>query len=524
MVAGTSRFSRGLGRAGKTVRGFGAGIGRVAKRAARFGAVLGGVVAAGLLLIIRRSLKAIDTLAKFSAAIGVSVNQLQAMQLGANIAGIETDKLDKALKRMIKSVSDGVNGLSTAVRAFDALGLKADELARLDPAEIFKQIADAVMEAGGNVKTLGAIMDIFGARNGAELIQLLKLGREGIEAMEREIHDLGLALSGIDVAQVEAANDAMTRMKGIVRGIANRITVELAPFLEAAVNKFVEMGSEGTTAGDSIVIAMEKSTKAIAVVVEGVEALAVAWQSLNVAMSAVVAVTAKAIAALAKFAQFTNPLVALFGRDLVQSLDDFAEGAKAAYQIELALLDKKFTELGNNSWGDDILKTFDEIREAARLAAELAAAANDEFNELAAQADEAAEAFEKMQREAERIIEQTLTPFERRAQDLERLKEIFDAGLLSAEQYQRAIERIEDAFKAATKTAEELVDTQPDEPAKRGEFGSGSVSRVALQGVRSQAQNAVERRLSEMQRRFEKAMKDILEQQKQPHILQWSAN
>lgn len=152
----------------------------------KWGSALAAVAVGAIALFVRQQLKAIDTAAKFSAAIGISVNQLQAMQLAANIAGIAQDKLDKALKRMVKSVSDGVNGLSTAVRAFDALGLSAEDLAQLDPAEIFKRIADAVQDAGGGIKTLGALMDIFGAKNGAELINLLKEGREGIEAMERE--------------------------------------------------------------------------------------------------------------------------------------------------------------------------------------------------------------------------------------------------------------------------------------------------------------------------------------------------
>lgn len=472
--------------------------------------MLTAVAVGAIALIIRKQLKAIDTLGKFSAAIGVSVDQLQAMRLAANIAGIEQDKLDKALKRMIKSVSDGVNGLSTAVRAFDALGLSADDLARLDPAEIFKRIADAVQDAGGNIKTLGAIMDIFGARNGAELIQLLKEGREGVEAFEREIEALGLGLSRIDVAQVEAANDAMTRAKGILKGIAQRLTVEIAPFLEAAVNKFVQMGSEGTTAGDFIAIAMEKVAKVVAFVATGIQAFTVAWQGLRVAAAWAVGGIVTGLEWIGKAVQKVSDLLGGMTFQWIEDMALFAQAARDAANDEVALLGDKFDELGRNPWGDRILNTFEEIREAARKAADDVAKTTDEFNDMASEIDGAADKLEKMQREAERIIEQTLTPMERFFRDKDRLKELFDAGLLSAEQVERALQRITDQLNRATEAAKGLSEQTPTiDEVKTGDFRQvDSIRRLALQGVRSPAQ----KRLEDVMERFDKNTQESIEE------------
>lgn len=475
----------------------------------KWGSALAAVAVGAIALFVRQQLKAIDTAAKFSAAIGISVNQLQAMQLAANIAGIAQDKLDKALKRMVKSVSDGVNGLSTAVRAFDALGLSADDLAQLDPAEIFKRIADAVQDAGGGIKTLGALMDIFGAKNGAELINLLKEGREGIEAMEREVDALGLGLSRVDVSKVEAANDAMTRARSILKGIAQRLTVEVAPFITAVVNKFVEMGSKGTTAGEFVSIAMEKVGKVIAFVATILQAFGVAWQALQVAASSAIAGVVTGLEWVGKAIQFVGKLLGGHTMQWVEDLSLFAQAARDVASEDLAMLGEKFDELGRNPWGDRVLRTFEDIRREANEAGEAAAKTADDFNDMALEIDGAASELEKMRREAERIRERNLTPLEQFIKAKDRLDEIFKNGLLQAQEYKRELERITEEYNRAAKAAEGLSNQTPTvEEVKTGDFQQvDSISRLALQSVRSPSQ----RRLEEVMDRFDKHTQKSIE-------------
>ena len=122
------------------------------------------------------------------------------MQLAAGIAGVDTEKFNKALKRMIKSVSDAGFGLSTQVRAFEVLGLKFKDLEGLSPDEVFRKIADAVKESGMSMKTTAAIMDIFGDRVGADLVNMLAKGSEALDGTPSHLDYHRLSSTGTHAA------------------------------------------------------------------------------------------------------------------------------------------------------------------------------------------------------------------------------------------------------------------------------------------------------------------------------------
>lgn len=506
----TGPFVKGMKRAASRVAMFRKRMGAGIKRIAKYGGALAALALGALVLIVRKQLKAIDAVAKLSAAIGIQVAQLQAMQLAASIAGIETDKLNKALNRMIKSVNDGTLGLTTAVRAFDALGLNVNDLAGMKPDEIFKAIADAVQKAGNGVKTLGAIMDIFGARNGLALINLLKQGSEGINQFEREVDELGLAMSRIDVSKVEAANDSMTRAKALLTAMAQKLTVELAPFITATVDKFIELGKEGTNAGESITNAMEKVAKSVGFVARLVQSFGVAIQALRVVVSQLLAFTTENVERGATVIGWITGIFTDAADEWVQAIAEFADAARMVADEELTELGKRFDELGADTWAEDIGRSFDEIRADALAAAEDVEAAGDAFNALGDEAAAAASEIQKLANEAQRIIERNLTPLERLIKDKDRLNEIFDSGKLTLEQYNRELKRLTELFNKATESADKLSEAVAVDAKATGDFSQvDSISRLALKGNATTGIN----------QRADEALRKIMEERGIPIML-----
>lgn len=250
--ARTRKFITQVAGAESALGKFGRGAAGVATKALKMGTVLAGAAAAGITAVVLSASKAIDELAKTSKAIGIATEDLQAFRLAGQLAGLSNDQFEKALKRMIKTVSDASHGLSTAERALEVLGLTTEDLIDLKAADQFRMIANAVRDAGRSTATTGAVMDIFGSRVGANLIPLLSQGAEAVDTARQEIEDMGIALSAVDAARVEAANDAFTRLKTLIVGLGQQLTVELAPDLERMIKSFTELAKEGAGAGEAI--------------------------------------------------------------------------------------------------------------------------------------------------------------------------------------------------------------------------------------------------------------------------------
>lgn len=432
LTARTAPFERKMKRAQSVTRRFGGSIRSISKRIGKFGIIAATAAATGLALLVRHQLKEIDTLAKLARNLDISAASLQAMHLAAGLAGVESDKFDKALKRMIKSVADAENGLATQVRAFEALGLNIETLRGLKPDRIFELISDAVRRVGQTTESTAAIMDIFGTRVGADLVYLLQQGGKSIEDARRRLDDLGLSLTNIDTANVERANDAWLTFKTILDAVAKKFTAAIAPYLTALINNLIAAGTEGRKMGGWIDGSLELVAKGVAFVADRVQDMSFAWLKMKSVALHSLALVAQGLA------QLDNDLLGVaYGLAAMATLADNALDATLA-----------------TDWGDEVIKTFNRIREEARKVAE----------------------------QTEKIIPADLP------------------------------ETIEPAIKTLENAAEKVVDTtdsllRTDEPARTGEGRQVNLKRIALHGVVTPA----EKRLEEINKRQEALLAKIEE-------------
>ena len=240
-----SSVSRGLGQIGVNV----------AKLTVAFG-TLG--VAAGA-AIVRNQMKSIDALGKTADKIGVTTEALGAMRHAADLTGVSTSTMDMALQRFVRRTSEAARGTGEARGALQELGLSAGDLSRLPLDEAMQQVADAMQGVGSQSDRVRLAMKLFDSE-GVSLLQTLKGGSAGLKEMADEAEALGILLSRADVAQVEAANDALTRSAAIFDGLAAQFTVAIAPFVEEVANQMrqaaldtEDFGNMGFEAARSVV-------------------------------------------------------------------------------------------------------------------------------------------------------------------------------------------------------------------------------------------------------------------------------
>ena len=109
----------------------------------------------GIGYMIKQQMSAIDTTAKLSDRLNINTENLVALQHGAQIAGVDQEKLNKSLEIFIQHLGEVDMGAGETTRALDKLGLDYKELIGLSADEAFGRVADQIK----NLKTQSEKMD-----------------------------------------------------------------------------------------------------------------------------------------------------------------------------------------------------------------------------------------------------------------------------------------------------------------------------------------------------------------------------
>ena len=225
---------QGEDRTDRAFKSAAAGLDRFAGKAKMAGlAVAAGLSAAGLAMgaLGARSLKTLDSLGKAADRIGTTTEALAGLRHAGDLAGLATEKVDKAVTKMNDSLGSAKVGMEENARAFRDLGLDAERLSKLPADLAFGEIADALNKTESQADKTRIAMDIFG-KSGAEALNLIAMGSAGIADAAKDADKLGLAVSRLDAAKAEAANDAMTRLGRAFEGVGNKIAVAAAPYIK----------------------------------------------------------------------------------------------------------------------------------------------------------------------------------------------------------------------------------------------------------------------------------------------------
>ena len=244
----------------------------------------GGAAIVAMTALVKKTSETIDAQAKFADVIGLTTEQFAGLQVAAQITGVELTQVNTAITRMLKNVGDAEDGLSTATNAFGKLGLSASELKKLETADQIKLIADRFTELKSPVEKASVLINVFG-RAGINFGKLLEQGAVGIQRFEDEARSLGLAISRVDAAKVEAANDSLARANFIINAAGRSLSVELAPAIELVANNLVKVAKEAGGMGKAVTDAVQSALYPIGVMADGIYAISLLFEGLGVLVS-----------------------------------------------------------------------------------------------------------------------------------------------------------------------------------------------------------------------------------------------
>ena len=202
---------------------------------AKYGALAAGAAGAGILRLVDSNARAAATMVETAAKADITIKTYQELRHAAEMAGGSNEDFDKSLAKFTRTLGDARSGSGALHKA----------LAKTAPA-FLAQLKGASSTTDALELMLGALGELedplaraklaqaaFG-KSGQSLTLIMGEGAEGLRKVRQEAHDLGLVLDEDGAKKAIEYDDAMTRLKGVLAGVAQTIGGKLLPKMTRA--------------------------------------------------------------------------------------------------------------------------------------------------------------------------------------------------------------------------------------------------------------------------------------------------
>lgn len=368
--ANAAPLKKGLAEAETALKGFDSKIGSTL---ASVGKMAGVAAAAGLAVsihLVKGAFEAIDAQSKLAQTLGATIGELGALQRAGDLAGVSSEALTTGLKKLNNTIGEAQGGNKAATESLARLGLSAEELAAMPIAERMDAVSVAISGMADQTQRAAAAQDLFG-KTGQVMLPLLQDSGEQLRLAAEQTKAWGLALSDVDAAKVEAANDSISSISLVMDGFINRVAVKFAPLVDAIGKAFEDTATETGGFKGAAEAAFNFVIKVAGFVADSIRGLQVVLKGLEIVWHGIRAAVLVASLALSHFIDLIP------GIDMSESnkeITQFLVNATSSFtQAKTEFADLMKTPMPSVALDDFLTK----VNAASEQAAQAAVAARD---------------------------------------------------------------------------------------------------------------------------------------------------
>jgi len=202
-----------------------------------------GALGAGVLVATKKALNFADDIAKIADKVGVTTDALQEYRFAAELAGVKSDELDKALRKLQQSAGEArTKGTGTAADTFRLLGLEADLASgKLEDGVVrFRAVVDALSKVESQADKASLAAGLFGARLGPQMMNLLNQGIPAIDKAGARLRSFNGIINESVLRTSEKAVDAITELETIIKKQLTNALVQAGPQIIAFADAFMK--------------------------------------------------------------------------------------------------------------------------------------------------------------------------------------------------------------------------------------------------------------------------------------------
>ena len=182
-----------------------------------------------------------DSFDKMSLRTGVSVDELARWVYISKLAGGSASTVETSFKKLTKSMYDYSRGLSTAVEAFDSLGIQVlDSNGNIrESVDVMMDLATATARSTNKTELMGKMQDILGRGS----LQMLAILEQGVPALSAQADEYDRLHGAMDRTAEAGARwtDAMLRLETVGAGLRERTITPLLEAITPHIEKFARV-------------------------------------------------------------------------------------------------------------------------------------------------------------------------------------------------------------------------------------------------------------------------------------------
>lgn len=235
---------------GPVLGAIGSGLKTTALAVTGFAATIGASVAT-MTLFSRSQGEAARNIRNTSDAIDISARKLQEFQLAGKEFNIEGEKISDVLKDVTEKIGDfSATGGGEAADVFEQLNLSIKDFRNLSPDQQILKLAEAITQLDSRSEQVFFLESL--ASDASLLLPLLDDNAAALRQIAQEAEASGAILSDKELDDLVQANKIYNDIDLKLKGLVNRIGVELAPAVAKSTDRVLKLFNQGD-AGDKLI-------------------------------------------------------------------------------------------------------------------------------------------------------------------------------------------------------------------------------------------------------------------------------
>ena len=237
-----SDYMSGMKSAQKELNSAMSGVAEFGKKMQKFGLAVAAVGTASLVAttkLARGFSKAGDQINKMALRTGFSEDALSRWKVAAERSGTTIEAVENGIKRMQRSISDAGEGLLTAIRPLERLGISLEDIQKLAPEKQMKIIMERMADLEDPTIKAATAQELFG-RAGTQLLPALEGGAKGLEKLMEVADATGEVFTKKGAKAAAEYEDTVRDLQGSLKGLRNELGAQLLPIFKEFYTQVTE--------------------------------------------------------------------------------------------------------------------------------------------------------------------------------------------------------------------------------------------------------------------------------------------